>query len=45
MAKTVADDEALAALWDAEHNDEPADKVLAKSHKTRWWRCEVGHSF
>ncbi|MEZ4447633.1 MAG: zinc-ribbon domain-containing protein [Polyangiaceae bacterium] len=45
MAETIADVAALAALWDAEKNEQTADQVLAKSYHTAWWKCPNGHSF
>src|SRR5262245_42723715 len=45
MAETVADIPALAALWDSERNQELAADVLARSYRTVWWRCAMGHSF
>jgi len=45
MADTVADVAALRELWDPEKNQEPASKVLARSHRAAWWRCQAGHSF
>lgn len=45
MADHVADVPALAALWDADKNDQPANAVLAKSYRTAWWRCPNDHSF
>lgn len=45
MPETVADVPALAALWDAEKNGEPAESAMSRSHRAAWWRCDKGHSF
>lgn len=45
MAKTVADNPKLAALWDAEKNELDASDVLAKKQRLFWWKCAKGHSF
>ena len=45
MAETVADNAALAALWDAEKNGKTASEELARSYRTAWWTCASGHSF
>ncbi len=45
MAETIADNPALAALWDVDKNEHAATDVLAKTYRTAWWKCVSGHSF
>lgn len=45
MPETVADNSALAPLWDADKNDKAATDELARSYHAAWWRCGNGHSF
>lgn len=45
MAETVASNEGLRTLWDAERNDEAPEDVLLKSYRAAWWKCPAGHSF